>query len=56
MMEPKVEVWKHPESDFQIETSHTCELVDLKAPNDDADMAATSSFCESLDTKTGVFH
>lgn len=55
MMEPKVEVWKCPESDFQTGNSQTCELPDLKAPNDDAEIAPTSNCCENIDTETGVF-
>lgn len=56
-MEPKFEVWKCPESNVEMGTSQTCELPvpDLKAPNDDADMAPTSNCCENTDTETGVF-
>lgn len=55
MMEPKVEVWKCPESDFQTGNSQTGELPDLEAPNDDAKIARTSNHCENMDTERGVF-
>lgn len=54
-MEPKVEVWKCPEPDFQMGNSQTSELPDLKAPNDDADVAPTLNRCENMDTETGAF-
>lgn len=55
MMEPKFEVWKCPESNVEMGNSQTCELADLKAPNDDADMAPTLNCCENMDSETGVF-
>lgn len=55
MTEPKVEVWKCPESNFQAGNSQTCELPDLKAPNNDTEIAPTSNRCENMDTETGVF-
>lgn len=55
MTEPKVELWKCPESDFQTGNSQTCELADLKASKDNAEIASTSNSCENVDTETGVF-
>ncbi|CAG07328.1 unnamed protein product, partial [Tetraodon nigroviridis] len=55
MTEPKVELWKCPESDFQTGNSQTCELPDLKASKDNAEIASTSNSCENVDTETGVF-